>query len=93
MTFINPELLKISKGKHWVEEGCLSVRYLYGKVERATKATIRAYGEDGKMFTRGGSGILAQIFQHEIDHLEGVLFTDKAKEIEDMPPNNVNKPL
>lgn len=83
---INPEIIKISKEKEFVEEGCLSVRYLYGKVKRSTKARIKALDENGNKFELGGSGILAQIFQHETDHLDGVLFTDKAVDVHDMPP-------
>jgi peptide deformylase len=86
MVFINPKLLKVSKKKEWMPEGCLSVRWLYGEVERSKKATVEAYDENGKKFKRGASGLLAQIFQHETDHLKGVLFTDKAKDIQDLPP-------
>jgi peptide deformylase len=58
-------------------------------VERSEKATVTAYDENGKKFTRGGSGLLAQIFQHEIDHLNGILFIDKATDlIEVLPKNN-----
>jgi len=84
--FINPKITKISKDAHWAEEGCLSVRWQYGEVSRAKKATVRAYDENGKVFTLGGSGLLAQIFQHEIDHLDGVLFIDKARDLRDLPP-------
>lgn len=84
--YINPVITKLSRSRAWVDEGCLSVRWLYGKVHRATKATVRAYDERGKPFERGASGLLAQIFQHEIDHLDGILFIDKAKEIVDLPP-------
>ena len=59
-----------------LEEGCLSVRYLYGKVSRSHKATVEALDETGTKFTMGASGLLAQIFQHEIDHLDGTLFID-----------------
>ena len=86
ITFINPVITKLSKTTEWMEEGCLSVRYFYGKVKRSTKATVTAYDEKGTLFTRGASGILAQIFQHEVDHLNGILFIDNAKEIEDIPP-------
>ncbi len=86
LVFINPEIIKLSREKKKVEEGCLSVRYLYGKVMRSTKAKIRAQDEKGRVFEIGGTGLLAQIFQHETDHLEGRLFIDTATEIEDLPP-------
>lgn len=86
LVFINPELKKLSRRKKMMHEGCLSARWLYGLVERREKATVTAYNERGEKFTYGGSGLLAQIFQHEIDHLGGVLFLDKAKDLEEMPP-------
>ena len=79
--YINPELLKISRTRKEKHEGCLSVRGLWGIVRRAEKATIRAYDESGGRFTRGASGFLAHIFQHEMDHLEGILYTDKAMKL------------
>ena len=86
MIFINPRISKLSREKEWLPEGCLSVRWLYGNVLRSKKATVTAYDEHGKKFTRGASGLLAQAFQHETDHLKGTLFTDKAKDIkEDLP--------
>jgi len=84
--FINPEVLKLSKKKMKVEEGCLSVRYLYGRVSRHEKVTIKALDEKGKVMTIGASRLLAQIFQHEIDHLNGILFIDKAVNVRDLPP-------
>ena len=86
MVFINPEITKLSRKKVSMEEGCLSVRWWYGTVERSEKATVKAHDEDGKIFTRGASGLLAQIFQHETDHLNGVLFTDKAENLREEPP-------
>lgn len=91
LVFINPKVVKLSKEKKWVEEGCLSIRYLYGKIRRSTKATIRAYDQNGKRFERGASGVLAQVFQHETDHLDGKLFIDSAKDIEDIPPEAIEK--
>ena len=82
LVFINPEITKLSRKKHWAAEGCLSVRWLYGEVARAEKATVRGYDEHGKLFTRGASGLLAQVFQHETDHLNGILFIDKARNVE-----------
>lgn len=85
IVFINPVLIKESKEKRWLDgEGCLSVRWLYGKVKRSTKVTIRAYDENGKVFERGASGLMAHIFQHEVDHLNGILFIDKAKDIQEL---------
>ncbi|MCI0619828.1 peptide deformylase [Candidatus Wolfebacteria bacterium] len=81
LVFINPRLTNTSKETAWVEEGCLSVEGLQGRVERALEATLEAYDATGKPFTLKGAGLLAQIFQHEIDHLNGVLYTDKAKDV------------
>lgn len=86
LVFINPTITKISKEREMLEEGCLSVRYLYGKISRAKKAKVKAYNEYGKLFEMGGSGLVAQIFQHETDHLEGKLFIDEAIDLEDIPP-------
>lgn len=86
LVFINPQIIKASKTKKKMEEGCLSIRWLYGDVKRSDKVTVRAYDETGKLFTRGASGLLAQIFQHETDHLNGILFTDKAENLRDLPP-------
>lgn len=91
LIYINPVITRLSKETEKIEEGCLSVRYLYGKMKRSTKATVRAYDENGKKFERGASGLMAQIFQHETDHLEGKLFIDKATEIEDIPPEVIEK--
>jgi peptide deformylase len=84
--YINPEITKRSRKTQFMDEGCLSIRYKYGKVERAEKVTIRAYDELGERFERGAGGLLAQIFQHETDHLDGMLFTDKASNVRDIPP-------
>lgn len=88
LVFINPRITRISKENKESDEGCLSVRYLYGKVKRAVKASVIAYDEDGIEFKRDGHGLLAQVFQHEIDHLNGILFTDKAKDIEEVLPKD-----
>jgi len=67
--------------KNPMHEGCLSVRPLWGEVERSTHATVVAYDESGKKFTRGAAGLLAHIFQHETDHLDGILFIDRARNV------------
>lgn len=76
--FINPELLRVSRKKKEMSEGCLSVRGKYGAVLRHEKASIKAFDQTGKPFIYHGSGLIAHIFQHECDHLEGVLYVDKA---------------
>jgi peptide deformylase len=91
LVFINPVLTKLSKEKKLMSEGCLSVRYFYGDVLRSAKATIQARDEHGQVFERGASGLMAQIFQHETDHLNGILFIDSAKNLQDMPPEEVEE--
>lgn len=86
LIFINPKISKLSREKEWMPEGCLSARWLYGKTFRSKKATVAAYDENGKKFIRGASGLLAQIFQHETDHLKGILFIDHAKEVKEELP-------
>ena len=78
---INPRIVKASSKCEVVGEGCLSVPEHYGTVSRAKNATIRAYDEHGNEFERGAGGLLAQIFQHECDHLDGLLFVDVAEEV------------
>lgn len=79
--YINPEILKTSRKKALMDEGCLSVRGIYGTTKRHQRVTIRARDVDGRTFERGGGGIMAQIFEHEIDHLNGVLFIDHAEHL------------
>ncbi|MEX0933453.1 MAG: peptide deformylase [Candidatus Paceibacterota bacterium] len=90
LVFINPKIIKHSQSKSVVEEGCLSVRWLYGEVNRYEKVTIEALDEQGARVVYGASGIIAQAFQHEIDHLNGVLFIDKATNIRDIPPEDTH---
>jgi peptide deformylase len=89
--FINPEFIRVSRRREVMDEGCLSVRGTYGKTYRHERATVRARNEDGSRFERGGGGILAQVFQHEIDHLDGVLFIDDA--IETYEPSRNSKEI
>ncbi len=83
---INPEIIRLGKKKIEVSEGCLSVRWKYGTIKRSETATIKALNESGNEFVLSGRRLLAQIFQHETDHLNGILFIDSAKNIEDLPP-------
>ena len=79
--FINPEVIKISRKKVSSQEGCLSVSGVYGSVARSEKIKVAAYNEEGKKFERGTTGLFARLLQHEIDHLNGVLFIDKAEKL------------
>ena len=76
---INPEIIK-SEGQQREEEGCLSLPEQQGFVIRPAKMTIKAQNRDGKEFTLTGEGVLARAFSHELDHLDGVLFSDKMIE-------------
>jgi|TARA_R110000824_G_scaffold401771_1_gene615381 peptide deformylase len=76
--FINPSIVRTSKRRVLMDEGCLSVDKLFGTTKRFERSTVQARDEHGVSFTRGGGGILSQAFQHEIDHLEGMLFIDHA---------------
>jgi peptide deformylase len=83
LVFINPTLTKISKKMEERQEGCLSVRWIYGKTKRHVSATVEAQDADGNKFSFGATGLIAHIFQHEIDHLEGILFIDHGYELEE----------
>lgn len=78
--FINPEIIAHSRRTVVSYEGCGSVAeaMLFGPVSRSEKVTVRALGADGNEFTLEASGLLARIIQHEIDHLDGIVFLDKV---------------
>lgn len=77
--YINPEITRASRRKLDESEGCLSVRSIYGTVLRHEKVTLSYMDETGNKQTQHASGLLGHIFQHEVDHLNGILFIDKAK--------------
>lgn len=78
---INPEIIEAS-GEDTDVEGCLSCPGLIGEVTRASKVKVKALNREGKEITIIGEDLLARCLQHEIDHLEGILFIDKAKNIQ-----------
>lgn len=80
--FINPEVTKVSGDVVEDYEGCLSVPNIYGKVPRYSKVKVKALDINGKEFRITAEGFLARIFQHEIDHCNGVLFIDHIKDNE-----------
>ncbi len=75
---LNPEIVKPSEEKVMGIEGCLSVPGLIGEVERHTAIQVKGLNRHGKPLKIKAEGWLARIFQHEIDHLNGVIFTDRA---------------
>jgi len=73
LVLINPEIIE-REGKQYEEEGCLSFPEIREKIPRAAKVRIRAQNEKGKWFEMDGEELLSRAFQHEIDHLDGVVF-------------------
>ena len=79
---INPEIVA-KEGRQTEAEGCLSIPGKWGITDRPMKVTVRATGLDGKNFSVMGSGLLARALCHEIDHLDGKLFTDNVIRMRD----------
>lgn len=80
MVFINPQITRREGGIIEDFEGCLSVKDIYGKVPRHNKVKVKALDINGKEFRVTAEGFLARIFQHEIDHCNGVVFIDHIKD-------------
>lgn len=80
IVFINPEITKYEGEITSDYEGCLSIKSIYGKVPRHTKVRVRAMSIDGKEFRVTAEGFLARIFQHEIDHTNGIVFIDHIRD-------------
>jgi peptide deformylase len=78
MQLINPEI-KTQTGTQTTIEGCLSIPGMWGEVERPSHVVVEAQDPSGKKITVEGEGFLAQALCHEIDHLDGILYKDKAK--------------
>lgn len=78
MAMINPEIIEFGKKTEWMHEGCLSFPGLSAKVLRHTFVKAKALDKNGKEFTVEAVGLLAQAIQHEVDHLNGIVFTDLA---------------
>jgi peptide deformylase len=78
---INPEIVRFSPETVSGVEGCLSIPGLVGTVERPEVITVKGHNRQGKPIKIKAQGWLARIFQHEIDHLDGILFVDRAENI------------
>ncbi len=88
---INPKIV-LSEGSEIDTEACLSIPDKIGDVERATKIIVKAMGVDGRYFKFEAEGLLARCLQHEIDHLDGILYIDKATNIRKPEPPPEEEP-
>ena len=79
--FINPEIVASSDDRSAYEEGCLSIPDYYAEVERPARVTVKHLDREGKEAMTEAEGLLATCLQHEIDHLEGVLFIDHISKL------------
>ena len=77
---VNPEIISAT-GEQWCEEGCLSLPNIFGDVRRPAKVVVRGINEDGEYITIKAKELLAVCLSHEIDHLDGILFTDTAENV------------
>ena len=84
---VNPEIVE-REGEQIGPEGCLSIPGLNGIVRRAQRVVVKGQDRNGNPFTVEAEGYLARAFQHEVDHLNGVLFTDIADEVYKIPPES-----
>lgn len=81
LAFINPKIVKFSWRKEVGEEGCLSVPGKFGPVKRSKIIKVEAYDERGKLLKFKAKDLFARVIQHEVDHLNGILFIDKSKKV------------
>jgi len=79
--YINPEVVWLSEEKNTYEEGCLSIPEYYEEVERPAQVKVRFTDLDGKAHEVEANGLLATVLQHEIDHINGVLFIDHISKL------------
>jgi len=84
LTLVNPKIIKRSLIKEWGEEGCLSVPGKYGEVRRCKKITVKYFDPQGRLRQLTAEGLFARVIQHENDHLDGILFIDKARSVMDV---------
>lgn len=82
MAFINPEIISHSDNTEVSEEGCLSVPGSYGQVRRYYEVSVKSLDENGEEQVHDARGLFARVLQHEIDHINGILFIDKIEEFD-----------
>lgn len=76
---VNPEIVKSSEETEMMDEGCLSLPGYRGEVKRLTSVTVKGRNRQGKMIRIKGEGLLAQVLQHEVDHINGIVFVDNLE--------------
>ncbi len=81
LVLVNPEFTPTTKKTKWEQEGCLSVPGIFGDVERVLEGTVKAHDRHGNAIEFEATDFFARVIQHEIDHIDGILFIDKAKNI------------
>jgi len=87
ITLINPEIVKISEETEMMMEGCLSLPSYNGEIKRSTSITVKARDRQGKLIRIKGEGLLAQVLQHETDHINGIVFVDHLESIDELRKN------
>ena len=87
ITLINPEVVKISEETETMVEGCLSLPGYNADVKRSTSITVKARDRQGKPIRIKGEGLLAQVLQHETDHINGIVFVDHLKSMDELHKN------
>jgi peptide deformylase len=87
ITLINPEVVKISEETEMMTEGCLSLPGYNADVKRSTSITVKARDRQGKPIRIKGEGLLAQVLQHETDHINGIVFVDHLESMDKLRKN------
>ena len=87
VTLINPEVVKISEETEMMMEGCLSLPGYNADVKRSTSISVKARDRQGKLIRIKGEGLLAQVLQHETDHINGIVFVDHLESIDKLRKN------
>ncbi len=88
MFLINPIIIKRSRKRDVSDEGCLSIPKVEGHVKRFTEIVVEYTDQEGKQMEIEAKGLFARVIQHEIDHMDGVLFIDKAQDIKGLEKYN-----
>lgn len=83
IAIINPEIVR-RKGERLVDEGCLSIRGYFGQIKRAETVTVKGRDPNGKEIRIKADGFLAQVLEHEIDHLNGILYLDHLESMDQL---------